>query len=88
MLNQDREGKLIAGGTTRLVALVVPAKHGQTGQAALLDIREFYASPGRYPVPTRPGSQPLFAAKPVCKVQVVSPAPAASGGRCRKAAVG
>ena len=55
MLNQDREGKLIAGGTTRLVALVVPAKHGQTGQAALLDIREFYASPGEVPGPYKTG---------------------------------
>jgi hypothetical protein len=31
LLNQDSEGKPIAGGTDRLVALSVPAKQGQTG---------------------------------------------------------
>lgn len=51
LVNHDREGKLIATGTTRLAALVVPAKQAESGGTALMDIREFYVSaevPGPY----------------------------------------
>ena len=51
LINQDRDGKLIATGTTRLAALVVPVKHAESGAATLMDIREFYVSaevPGPY----------------------------------------
>src|SRR5690242_20201336 len=41
LVNHDREGKLIATGTTRLAALVVPAKQAESGGTALMDIREF-----------------------------------------------
>ena len=45
LLNQDGEGKLVAGGTTRIVALAVPAKHGQTGETAPFVLRAFDANP-------------------------------------------
>lgn len=51
LIHQDRDGKLIATGTTRLAALVVPVKHPESGATTLMDIREFYVSaevPGPY----------------------------------------
>ena len=39
LLSQDAQGKPAAGGTFRAVALVVPAKHPQTGESALFVIR-------------------------------------------------
>jgi hypothetical protein len=51
LLNQDGEGKLIAAGTTRIVALSVPAKHAQTGESAPFVIRIFDASPQGVPGP-------------------------------------
>ena len=41
LLNQDVQGKPTAGGTFRVVALVAPAKHAQTGESALFVIRVF-----------------------------------------------
>jgi hypothetical protein len=55
LLNQDGEGKVVAVPATRLVALVVPVKHGQTGETALFDIREFNASPQEVPGPYKTG---------------------------------
>lgn len=41
LLDQDAEGKPKAGGAFRVVALVAPAKHAQTGESALFVIRVF-----------------------------------------------
>jgi hypothetical protein len=51
LLNQDGEGKPIAGGTTQMVGLGVPAKHGQTGETAPFVIRIFDANPQLIPGP-------------------------------------
>jgi hypothetical protein len=51
LLNQDGEGKPVAGGTTRIVALSVPAKHGHTGETAPFVLRAFDASPQGVPGP-------------------------------------
>jgi hypothetical protein len=51
LLNQDGEGKPIAGGTTRIVALGIPAKNGQTGEAAPFLLRAFDANPQGVPGP-------------------------------------
>ena len=50
LLNQDPEGKPVAGGTFRLAALYVPAKHPQTGESAPFIIRIFgpHEGPGPY----------------------------------------
>ena len=55
LLNQDGEGKVAAEPATRLVALVVPVKHGQTGETALFDIREYNAGPQGVPGPYKTG---------------------------------
>jgi hypothetical protein len=51
LLNQDGEGKPIAGGMTQMVGLSVPAKHGQTGETAPFVIRVFDANPQLIPGP-------------------------------------
>lgn len=51
LLNQDGEGKPIAGGTTRIVALGIPAKNSQTGEAAPFLLRAFDANPQGVPGP-------------------------------------
>jgi hypothetical protein len=55
LLNQDGEAKVVAEPATRLVALVVPVKHGQTGETALFDIREYNAGPQGVPGPYKTG---------------------------------
>jgi hypothetical protein len=55
LLNQDGEGKVAAEPTTRLVALVAPAKHGQNGETAPFDIREYNAGPQGVPGPYKTG---------------------------------
>jgi hypothetical protein len=49
LLNQDPEGKPAAGGTFRLAALYVPAKHPQTGESAPFIIRIFGPHEGSGP---------------------------------------
>jgi hypothetical protein len=49
LLNQDPEGKPAAGGTFRLAALYVPAKHPQTGESAPFIIRVFGPHEGSGP---------------------------------------
>jgi hypothetical protein len=51
LLNQDGQGKPVAGGTTRIVALGIPAKHGQTGETAPFLLRAFDANPQGVPGP-------------------------------------
>ncbi len=50
LLNQDPEGKPVGGGTFRLAALYVPAKHPQTEESAPFIIRVFgpHEGPGPY----------------------------------------
>jgi len=50
LLNQDSAGKPAAGGTFRLAALYVPAKHSQTGESAPFIIRVYgpHEGPGPY----------------------------------------
>ncbi|MGH7843671.1 MAG: hypothetical protein ACREQW_00665 [Candidatus Binatia bacterium] len=50
-LNLDAEGKPVAGGTDRGLALVIPAKHAQTGEAAPYVIRVFTVNPQLLPGP-------------------------------------
>jgi hypothetical protein len=50
-LSQDAEGKLIGGGTNRIVGLAVPVKHGQTGETAIMVIRLYTANPQYVPGP-------------------------------------
>ncbi len=49
LLNQDPEGKPAAGGTFRLAALYVPAKHPQTGESAPFIIRVYGPHEGSGP---------------------------------------
>jgi hypothetical protein len=49
VLNQDAEGKLVAGGYDRLVAVNVPAKHPETGEAGPFVMRIFTANPQSIP---------------------------------------
>jgi hypothetical protein len=49
LLNQDAEGKPAAGGTFRLAALYVPAKHPQTGESAPFIIRVYGPHEGSGP---------------------------------------
>jgi hypothetical protein len=51
LLSQDAEGKLLAGGTNRIVGLSVPAKHAETGETALIVIRLYTANPQYVPGP-------------------------------------
>lgn len=51
LLTQDAEGKPIAGGIERSAALLIPAKHQQTGETAPFVIRIFTASPSAVPGP-------------------------------------
>jgi hypothetical protein len=49
-LNQDADGKVVAGGTFRTVALAIPAKHPETGESAPFVIRVYgpHEGPGPY----------------------------------------
>jgi hypothetical protein len=49
LLNQDPEGEPAGGGTFRLVALYVPAKHPQTGESAPFIIRVYGPHTGSGP---------------------------------------
>jgi hypothetical protein len=51
LLNQDGEGKPVAGGMSRIVALSIPAKHEQTGETAPFVVRVFDANPQGVPGP-------------------------------------
>jgi hypothetical protein len=51
LINQDAEGKLVAGGTTRIVAVGAPAKHEHTGETAPFLLRAFDANPQGVPGP-------------------------------------
>jgi hypothetical protein len=57
LFNEPGEVNVTSVGTTRLVALVVPVKNGQTGETALFDIREFNADPQGLPGPYKTGIQ-------------------------------
>lgn len=52
LINQDNDGKLIAGGTDRVVSIAIPARNPLTGETGPFAIREFYANaqivPGPY----------------------------------------
>ncbi len=50
LLNHDAEGNAAGGGNFRLVALVVPAKHPESGESASFVIRGYgpYEGPGPY----------------------------------------
>ena len=49
VLNQDAEGKLVAGGYDRLVSVNVPAKHPDTGEVAPFVMRIFTVNPQSVP---------------------------------------
>jgi len=51
LISQDAEGKLIAGGTNRIVGLTVPAKNTDTGETAVMVIRLYTSSPDYVPGP-------------------------------------
>jgi hypothetical protein len=51
LINQDMDGKLIAGGTDRVVSIAVPARNSQTGETAPFAVREFYANVDGVPGP-------------------------------------
>jgi hypothetical protein len=84
LINQDRERKLIATGTTRLAALVVPVKQAESGGTALMDIREF-TSRLRCRDHIRPGYRSRSGAKRRRRRGIVSPGLRWSDGNCRTA---
>jgi hypothetical protein len=49
VLNQDAEGKLVAGGYDRLVSVNMPAKHPETGKAGPFVMRIFTVNPQSIP---------------------------------------
>ena len=49
VLNQDAEGKLVAGGYDRLVSVNIPAKHPETGEVAPFVMRIFTVNPQSVP---------------------------------------
>jgi hypothetical protein len=51
LLNQDGEGKVVAGGTTRIVAVGIPARNSHTGEGAPFLLRAFDANPHGVPGP-------------------------------------
>jgi len=51
LISQDAEGKLIAGGTNRIVGLTVPAKNSDTGETAVMVIRLYTSNPEYVPGP-------------------------------------
>ena len=51
LISQDSEGKLIAGGTNRIVGLTVPAKNSDTGETAVMVIRLYTSNPEYVPGP-------------------------------------
>jgi hypothetical protein len=49
VLNQDAEGKLVAGGYDRLVSVNIPTKHPETGEAGSFVMRIFTVNPQSIP---------------------------------------
>jgi hypothetical protein len=83
LLNQDGEGKPIAGGTTQVVALSVPAKHGQTGETAPFVIRVFDANPQLIPSPYKTAVPATIRREPTLKAAGLEPGMGSEGWELR-----
>jgi hypothetical protein len=66
VLNQDAEGKLVAGGYDRLVSVNMPAKHPETGKAGPFVMRIFTVNPQSIP-----GNDKTSVQASVCREQAL-----------------